>query len=187
MLYRVPSQLHPLPEDLRATGRIRAISVPLWRLQSGLQNDHALQVVGGTHPGSGVDSPPTWKNGRIQEGRKIREGCSSRGKTSGRGDGGLSFTVGNRVHTLDMLGTESRTQTLREKYKVSAPCTTRLIIKEHTCYQRGCFGSPAPHAVKRTYSRLLYETSQRLAFSLMQRHLLTVYIPPFYLILCILM
>lgn len=56
VLRRVSPQLHPLPEDLRAAGRLLPVALPLQRLQGGVQSHHALQLVGGAHSGSSVDA-----------------------------------------------------------------------------------------------------------------------------------
>lgn len=55
VLQRVPPQLHPLPEDLRAAGGLPPLALPLPGLQGGLPGHHAVQLVGGTHSGPGVD------------------------------------------------------------------------------------------------------------------------------------
>lgn len=67
VLLRVPSRLHPLPEDLRAAGR-QPLAVPLPWLQGGLSGYHALQLVGGTHSGYCVNTH--LGDGGVQEGRK---------------------------------------------------------------------------------------------------------------------
>lgn len=56
VLRRVPSPLHALPEDLRTTGGAQRVALPLPRLQGGLQGHHALQLVGRSHPGPGVEA-----------------------------------------------------------------------------------------------------------------------------------
>lgn len=55
------------------------MAVPLQRLQGSLQSYHALQLVGGTYSGSGVDTPTDmwWDAGgkeRWKEGRSEGEG-----------------------------------------------------------------------------------------------------------------
>lgn len=46
------------------------MAIPLQRLQGGLSSYHALQLVGGTHHGSGVSLPAHVRDGRVQEGWK---------------------------------------------------------------------------------------------------------------------
>lgn len=65
------------------------MAVSLQRLQGSLQSHHALQLVGGTHSGSGVDTPTDmWWDADGKEGRR-----EIKRKSFGKGDGGFSCTV----------------------------------------------------------------------------------------------
>lgn len=81
----MPPKLHPLPEDLRTTGRVSPLAVSLPGLQGCLQGHHALQLVGGTYFGSGVDTPTRLGDDKSQR-KESREGWDL--KQGGGGEGG---------------------------------------------------------------------------------------------------
>lgn len=70
MLHRVPPQLHPLPEDLRAAGGLPPLALPLPGLQGGLPGHHAVQLVGGAHSGPGVDKRGTLNPAHLGTGKR---------------------------------------------------------------------------------------------------------------------